>query len=160
MPLLWKNGGLVWYNGGLAIDEDLCDCVCDGGIVYPDCWQSEVMCCAVNAFGLSTPDPTFTCEIGNSVEGTGPPLGPWTASGMDIDCVDGGPWSLELRLNNGVVQGSVNGGAWVDAVPYTAGEDIIETCRGFIPFDGDASPCCPLYANHSVAIGFGMSPCA
>ena len=29
MPLIWNNG-LVWYNGGLAYDEDLCDCVCGG----------------------------------------------------------------------------------------------------------------------------------
>jgi hypothetical protein len=36
MPLILKGGKLVWYNGGLAYDVDLCDCVC-GGEPPEDC---------------------------------------------------------------------------------------------------------------------------
>jgi hypothetical protein len=59
MPLLWKNGGLVWYNGGLAIDEDLCDCECGGVeecLIPPDLPESLSLTVTSSNANLSVSD--------------------------------------------------------------------------------------------------------
>ena len=74
--LLYKSGSLVWYNGGIAMDDathDLCDCECgdvccdlSGDTVYIK-WESPCGTLVVNpeTMNLATPSDITNFGCGN-----------------------------------------------------------------------------------------------
>jgi hypothetical protein len=97
MPLLWKDGGLVWYNGGLAYDEDLCDCECGEGISACGCGNLPTTLYLYASDGTFLTELVYTTAMAN-IAGTPP--------GWEMD-YDGGTvefYCIQVTLGGGTVE--------------------------------------------------------
>jgi hypothetical protein len=165
--LLWKDGGLVWYNGGLAIDEDLCDCVCGGGggcgirncDLHPDTlyldWHTEKTSddsvCSTGSWALyrTEPDPC----IWQSELLLAPCRGTYgTHARITLQCIeepdlwqgrtewflDGNP-STDQSWGPGVTGGNPDIDSWIETAPpaWNLEPVVIGGTASYLGFQGD-----------------------